>query len=87
VCIRAVSYLVLVELLFRSMGARWVWGVDGGSKNIQMHEKTPQNRPPKNGFGDRQVGAFCKNRSGDTETPFIFCPFSRFFRFSCRFRG
>jgi len=47
----------------------------------------PQNRPPKTGFGDRQVGAFCKKRAGHTETPFIFWPFLLFFQKFDRFRG
>jgi len=53
----------------------------------KFDQKMPQNGVPKNGFGDRQVGAFCKNRLGDTGIPFIFSRKSLFFRKMCRFRG
>jgi len=61
----------------------WLMGEEGN----KLAEKQPQNGVPKTGFGGRQVGAFSIFRSGDTGIPFIFWPFSSFFRKSAQFRG
>jgi len=73
--------LILTRVRCRVLwGLRGVWG-------IKCAEKQPWNRPPKTGFGDRQVGAFCKFRVWHTGIPFIFSPKMRFFRKFDRFRG
>jgi len=52
-----------------------------------MSQKRARKQPPKSGLGDRQVGAFSVFRLRDTGIPFIFWPFSLFFRKNGRLRG
>jgi len=58
-----------------------------GTGGVKKWPKKPDFGGPKNGLGDRQVGAFSDFRARHTGGPFIFRPKSPFLRKICRFRG
>jgi len=61
-----------------------------GEESTKWQKNTPdeaQNRPPKSGLGDRQVGAFSVFGVWHTGIPFIFWRFFAFLRKIGRLRG